>query len=322
MKSSVKIALIYTILGILWIVLSDSYIEIKTLDTSFQSWSFKQSLKGVLYVSITGLLLYILVERYHKRLEQKIIELQELNFQLKAQRQKLERSNAELEQFAHVVSHDLQEPLRMVHSFINQLKKKYDHVLDDKAKQYIFYALDGAIKMRHIILDLLEYAMVENSLEDNTEAIDLNQMIEEIKLLLHQLIKEKEATIFYEPLPSLVAVAAPIRHLFQNIIDNGIKYHREGIKPEIHISYEETDIYYKFYIKDNGIGIDAEYFEKIFVIFERLHNDPRQKGTGVGLAICKKIAQHLDGQIEVQENNPHGSTFILSLRKEPISKIY
>lgn len=320
MKSSVKIALLYTILGCLWIFLSDHFIEIKSAAT-FTGWKLSslQTIKGVIYVSITGILLYFLVKRYHHQLEQKILALEEANLKLKIQSQKLERSNAELEQFAYVVSHDLQEPLRMVHSFVQQIQKKYDNSLDDKAKQYIYFALDGAKKMKQIILDLLDYAMVENDLEEQATAIDTTQVVEEVKIILQRAIKDKDAVITYDNnLPTITSVPGPVRQLFQNIIDNAIKYHRHDDVPKIHISWEATDKFHKFYFKDNGLGIDPEYRDKIFIIFERLHNDKKYKGTGVGLAICKKIVQNLGGMISVDSNEPYGSTFVLSLRKQHI----
>ena len=174
----------------------------------------------------------------------------------------IKKSNSELEQFAYVASHDLQEPLRMITSFLTQLEKKYADALDEKAKEYIFYAVDGAKRMRHIILDLLEYSRVGKS-NDKISAIDINEIVSDFEVLHSKQIEELNAVIVKKNLPVIKNYKTPIRQLFQNIISNGLKYHREDIKPEIVIEAVSQNDYWMFTISDNGIGIDKQYFSKI-----------------------------------------------------------
>lgn len=227
----------------------------------------------------------------------------------------LENSNTELEQFAYVTSHDLQEPLRMITSFLTQLSKKYESQLDEKARQYIFYAVDGAKRMRQIILDLLEFSRVSRSLENSKEEIDLNDIVLETIQLFHKTIVEKNAKIIYSKLPRIQSFKVPISQVFQNIIGNALKYSKNEENPIIQIEVEDRSSEWLFKISDNGIGIESEYFDKIFVIFQRLHTREEYEGTGMGLAITKKIIDNLGGKIWVRSNIGVGSTFYFTLEK-------
>lgn len=240
--------------------------------------------------------------------------LQSLNEDLKNHAKELEISNAELEQFAYVASHDLQEPLRMVTSFLTQLEKKYSEQLDEKAHTYINFAVDGAKRMRSIILDLLEFSRVGRS-EDKQELIDVNELISEVKFLYRKEIEDSDAVIFAEALPKIVAPKSPVRQVFQNLISNAIKYRKSSVPPEIEIKVEESQKYYVFSIKDNGIGIDPEYFDKIFIIFQRLHQREKYSGTGMGLAVTKKIIENLGGKIWLESKQDEGSIFYFSILK-------
>src|SRR5690606_26171496 len=233
-------------------------------------------------------------------------------------------SNSELEQFAFVASHDLQEPLRMITSFLSQLEKKYDHLLDDKGKRYIHFATDGAKRMRNIILDLLEFSRVGRTDEDK-QWIDLNDLLEEVIGLNRKIIQEKKAQIVWKKdFPKLYTFKSPLRLLFQNLINNALKYQAEGAVPILHITYEETTAGLQFVVADNGIGIDPEYFDKIFTIFQRLHSKEDYSGTGVGLAICKKIVENFEGRIWVQSEPGKGSKFYFTLPEnlKNIKEIY
>ncbi|HSP12678.1 MAG TPA: PAS domain S-box protein [Salegentibacter sp.] len=241
--------------------------------------------------------------------------LKSLNEDLKKHAKELEISNAELEQFAYVASHDLQEPLRMVTSFLTQLEKKYTDKLDDKAHTYINFAVDGAKRMRSIILDLLEFSRVGRS-EDKQENIDVNEIIEELKTLYRKEIKDSGAVIKTGNLPEIVAPKAPIRQVFQNLISNSIKYRKVSMPPEIEINAEESGKFFVFSIKDNGIGIDSEYFERIFIIFQRLHQREKYSGTGMGLAVTKKIIENLGGKIWLESREGEGSIFYFSILKK------
>ena len=223
--------------------------------------------------------------------ERKLIEIK-LNEALDS----IKKTNSELEQFAYVASHDLQEPLRMVTSFLTQLEKKYGQQLDDKAKEYIYYAVDGAKRMRQIILDLLEFSRA-GKWDDEPEALNITEVVDDIKVLLSQHIKELNASIHVGSLPMIRAHKTPMRQVFQNLIGNSLKYHKSDVPPVVEISAERQGQFWLFTVKDNGIGIEPQYFEKIFVIFQRLHNKEEYSGTGIGLAITKKIIDRMGGRI-------------------------
>ena len=224
----------------------------------------------------------------------------------------LRKTNLELEQFAYVASHDLQEPLRMVTSFLTQLEKKYESQLDDKAKEYIYYAVDGAKRMRQIILDLLAFSRAGKD-DEMKGPVDLNDIVDEIKVLYKQKISETKTIIHCPVLPTVSANKTPIRQVFQNLISNAIKYGRSDVAPEIDILCEKKEDCWEIIFKDNGIGIEAAYYDKIFVIFQRLHNKNEYEGSGIGLAITKKIMESMGGKIWVTANENHGSSFHITI---------
>ncbi len=240
--------------------------------------------------------------------------LQKLNRELKKHAKELSDSNAELEQFAYVASHDLQEPLRMITSFLTQLEKNYKDELDERASQYIHYAVDGAKRMRQIILDLLDFSRVGKNL-DNLEEIDLNDLIEEICNLYSNRIEEKSAKIIKKQLPVIISNKTAIFQIFQNLISNSIKYAKENEPPEIIIAAEEFKEVYQFTVRDNGIGIGKEYYEKVFVLFQRLHGRDEYSGSGMGLSIVKKWIENLGGQIWIRSKVGEGTTFTFTIAK-------
>lgn len=241
-------------------------------------------------------------------------QLKELNKNLEKHAKELAISNAELEQFAYVASHDLQEPLRMVTSFLTQLEKKYSDVVDDKGRQYIYFAVDGAKRMRQIILDLLDFSRVGRT-ENDLEEIDLNKVVNEVCGLYHRQIEELGGAVEFQNLPKLTSYKTPIRQVFQNLIGNSLKYHSADRATRIEITSNETDSMVEIAVKDNGIGIAEEYFEKIFIIFQRLHNREEYSGTGMGLAIAKKIVENMGGKIWVESKEGEGTTFHFTLQK-------
>lgn len=240
--------------------------------------------------------------------------LKNLNNELKRINHELASSNAELEQFAFVASHDLQEPLRMITGFLTMLEKKYGPQLDEKANQYIYFAVDGAKRMRGIILDLLEYSRV-GRMNTTREEVDCNQTIADIRQLLKTQLEEKSAVLTADKLPTLLTYKLPLQQVFQNLISNALKYGRPDVVPEIHVGCEETEENWRFSVKDNGIGIAEEFRKKIFVIFQRLHYTPDIPGTGMGLAIAKKIIDWQGGKIWVESTVGEGSTFYFTLPK-------
>ncbi len=241
----------------------------------------------------------------------------ELNQSLEKQTKELANSNSELEKFAYVASHDLQEPLRMITSFLSQLERKYEELLDEKGKQYIHFATDGAKRMRQIIQDLLEYSRV-GRIDMKREDVDMNELLQSVTILQRKMIEEKSAKIDWEALPTVKANKGAMQQLIQNLIQNALNYQKKGNKPKIKIWSEEADNHLKFYIMDNGIGIDPKFSDQIFTIFQRLHGRDEYSGTGVGLAICKKIVEDHGGIIGVDSELGNGSTFYFTIEKNPI----
>lgn len=279
---------------------------------------FLFSVLGLLLTTVLGLFFWYLSDqprRLQLLVDEKTNDLNLSTQKLEDYSKQLLYSNKELEQFAYVTSHDLQEPLRMVTSFLSLLEKKYGHVLDEKGKQYIHYAADGAHRMRQIILDLLEYSRIGN-IEEEVSLVDMKAVLDDVLILNRKLIKEKKAVITAEELPQIYAEKSPMHQMFQNLIQNAITYQRENSAPEINIRAEETVTHWIFYIKDNGIGIPSEYREKIFNLFERLHGNGEYSGTGIGLAICKKIAEQHKGIIGVDSEQDRGSTFYFTVLKK------
>jgi len=240
--------------------------------------------------------------------------LKKLNESLAKQAKELAMSNAELEQFAYVASHDLQEPLRMVTSFLTQLNKKYGDQLDEKAQKYIHFAVDGAKRMRQIILDLLEFSRIGKQLSE-PDTIAISNVIHEVELLYRRPVLQKKAVIKTGKLPTIKSYYGPLLQIFQNLIGNSLKYSKKDVPPVIEIQCESLEKYWRFSISDNGIGIDPAYHEQIFVIFQRLHAQGEYQGTGMGLSIVKKIIEKLGGSIWLESSPGIGSTFYFCLPK-------
>lgn len=233
--------------------------------------------------------------------------------ELRILNQKLKKSNEDLEQFAYIASHDLQEPLRMVSSFTQLLEKKYQGELDEKAHQYIDFIVDGAGRMRELIQDLLVYSRVRRNVKPFKE-VNLNEVLEITINNLQNLIYEKNAQVTYEDLPIVKGDKSQLIQLFQNLISNGFKFNKSEI-PKIYISVQEDDQKWKFCVKDNGIGIDPKFYEKIFILFKRLHKKTEYNGTGIGLAVCKKIVLRHGGKIWVNSEPNKGSEFYFTISK-------
>jgi light-regulated signal transduction histidine kinase (bacteriophytochrome) len=225
--------------------------------------------------------------------------------------EELTRSNEELEQFAYVSSHDLQEPLRMISSYLQLLQRRYQGKIDDKADKYIYYAVDGAARMQNLINDLLEFSRVSTRAGE-PEPTDSESILNQVLSNLDLFIKQNRAAISHDSLPEVMVDSTQLAQLFQNLIANGIKYHGEE-KPKIHISAKKKANEWVFSVQDNGIGIDQQYSEKIFEVFKRLHKKEEYPGTGIGLAICKKIVERHGGRIWVESELGKGSTFYFTL---------
>jgi signal transduction histidine kinase len=234
---------------------------------------------------------------------------QEANRVLDAQTRDLERSNSDLEQFAYVASHDLQEPLRKVASFCQLLQRRYAGKLDDRADQYIAFAVDGAERMQALINDLLAFSRVGRNTAGFTD-VALDDVVATAVAQLEPARADVDATIDVKPLPVIHGDASLLRALFINLIGNGMKFHREGVPPLVTVSACETAGEWEITVADNGIGIDPEYADKVFVIFQRLHARDAYAGTGIGLALAKKIVEFHGGRIGIDPPRPDPGTTI------------
>jgi PAS domain S-box-containing protein len=228
--------------------------------------------------------------------------------------EELNRSNEELGQFAYIASHDLQEPLRMVASYTQLLSRRYKGKLDSDADEFIAFAVDGASRMQRLIQDLLAYSRVGTKGKDLLD-ISSEEALQQALINLRGAIEEKSAVVTHDALPLVLADETQLIQLFQNLVGNAIKYQSAGI-PKVHISAAKNGgKKWTFSVKDNGLGIDSQYFEKIFGMFQRLHKREEFDGTGIGLAICKKIVERHGGNISVESQPGHGSTFRFALEE-------
>jgi nitrogen-specific signal transduction histidine kinase len=227
--------------------------------------------------------------------------------------QELLRSNKELENFAYVASHDLQEPLRMVTSFTQLLQKQYGDKLDDSANEYIHYAVDGSKRMYELLNGLLAYSRI-HSKGKAFIMVDLNKVLESVIDNLSMKITEREAVIKADELPTVYADESQMILLFQNLISNSIKFSTNP--PRIFISSKAEGDNYTFYVRDEGIGIELQYFERIFLIFQRLMPRDQYEGTGIGLSICKRIIERHEGKIWLESEYGKGTTFIFIIPKQ------
>jgi light-regulated signal transduction histidine kinase (bacteriophytochrome) len=252
------------------------------------------------------------VKEYTEKLEVKVAERTR---ELKEAMRELKRSNTELEQFAYVASHDLQEPLRMVSSYMGLLERRYKDKLDDSAREFIGFAVDGAQRMRQLITDLLTYSRVGTKGKPFEET-DCGDVYEKATKNLEVAIKEHGARVTHDELPTIAADGSQLVQLFQNLIGNALKFCRDRT-PEVHVSARREDGRWVFGVKDNGIGIAPENRERVFQIFQRLHTREEFEGTGIGLSVCKKIVERHGGDIRVESEEGVGTTFWFALPADP-----
>lgn len=241
-------------------------------------------------------------------------ELRQIQRELKETIKKLEISNTELEQFAYVASHDLQEPLRMVASFTQLLERKYKGHIDGDADDYIGFIVEGSNRMKDLIDDLLAFSRLNIETKEFKQT-DLSNILDDVLLSMHTSIEENNAKITHDTLPTVKCDHSQIRQLFQNLITNAIKFHDKK-PPKIHISSEKIGNKWKFSVQDNGIGINPQHQKKIFNVFNRLHSREEYEGTGIGLSIAKRIINHHKGRIWVESELGEGSTFYFTIPKD------
>jgi PAS domain S-box-containing protein len=224
----------------------------------------------------------------------------------------LEFQNKELEQFVYIASHDLQEPLRTISSFIEILDKNYKRQLDEEGGMMLKYIMDSSERMRQLIKALLAYSRIGR--ERNLEKVNCNKILEEVSLDLKASISDTDTIIRADPLPTLYAYPTELKLLFQNLISNAIKFRKEGTTPEISVTAKKVSGFWEFAVADNGIGIPERFLERIFLIFKRLHSDKKIEGTGIGLAHCKKIVSLHGGTIWAASEPGKGSTFYFTVK--------
>jgi len=228
----------------------------------------------------------------------------------------LERSNADLEQFAYIASHDLQEPLRMVTSYLQLLQRRYRGQLDADADEFIDYAVDGANRMKALINALLRYSRVSRA-ELQIEPVELDTVLHEVITDLQMAIEDAGAEITHDPLPTVSADRAQLRQVMQNLVENALKFSAEGQTPRIHVDVDEAATGWTLAVSDNGIGIDPAYQDQLFIPFKRLHGHDVYAGTGIGLAMCQKIVERHGGRLGIESEADKGTTFRFTLpRKE------
>jgi light-regulated signal transduction histidine kinase (bacteriophytochrome) len=229
----------------------------------------------------------------------------------------LRRSNAELEQFAYIASHDLQEPLRTIAGMVQLLQKRYQGQLDERADEYIGHTVESASRMQALIRDLLAYSRVDRK-NQPIAPVSAQDCLQSALKNLRVAIEESHATITADDLPTVHADPTQLTQLFQNLIGNSLKFH-SAEPPQVHITATQLPDAWQFAVRDNGIGIEPQYFERIFLVFQRLHTRRQYQGTGIGLALCKKIIERHGGSIWLESKPGQGSIFYftLPLRSNP-----
>lgn len=308
--------------------------DVSTDDSALCLWLSKyQGLKSGLAVPVyEGTRLFAIVEFFSAETEKPdapflevmanigkqltaIVERKRLEQLLVKEMQNLSRSNAELQEFAKIAAHDLQEPLKSVQGFVDLLKRRYGNELGDDGKRFISFIDDAVIRMEQLIRGVLEHSKIK-ALEKRFEATDLNAVIEEVRTNLSVSIEQTGAKINSEDLPTVVADQLQMVQLFQNLTANALKFRKPDITPEINISWRREGGNYQFSVKDNGIGMDSRYLNKIFAMFSRLNAKTEYPGTGIGLAICKKIVEHHGGEIWAESKLGEGSALCFMLPDE------
>ncbi len=275
------------------------------------AWWWWHGLRLVSYFIITGFIM-LFYQRMTEELREVKNRLEESMDTLARQAQELERSNKELDQFAYVASHDLQEPLRMVASYVQLLAKRYKGQLDTDADEFISFAVDGAKRMQDLISDLLAFSRVGTRAKEFA-LTDCEKVLDRALQNLQTAIVENHAEITRDSLPKVMVDDIQIVSVFQNLIVNAIKFRKKDVVPRVHISCRSEGKVSVFSVMDNGIGIAPEHYEKIFQIFHRLYPRDEYPGSGIGLSVCKKIVERHDGRIWVESRAGEGSTFHFTL---------
>jgi light-regulated signal transduction histidine kinase (bacteriophytochrome) len=244
---------------------------------------------------------------------QDISERKQAQEELMAFAQRLERSNQELQSFAHIASHDLQEPLRKVQMFSSRIEEKYGDLLDESGQQYIQRMQNAVNRMQAMITSLLKYARLSGTEAEQLELVDLNSVLQEVIGDLEVQIEQVGGKVHLDVLPIIPAYSMQMYQLFQNLISNALKYHRRDVPPVVRVYSEAAPRKLRIVVEDNGIGIPTESYDRIFGFFNRLHGRSEYEGNGIGLAICRKIMDNHAGSIQLESEEGKGTRFIVSL---------
>ena len=258
------------------------------------------------------------IEAKNTKLELQQIQLKATTDQLRENLRSLEISYEELEHFSFIASHDLKTPLRSITSFVQLLERKYAHILDENGSSYLKFIVEGANKMNNIVNDLVEFSRT-NDKNAKFSPTDLNDVVKTVLFNLQQSIDDTKTVILTHKLPVLHVYRSGMVHLFQNLLDNSIKFAKEGASPHIEINAHEDNNTWKFSVQDNGLGLDETFQKKAFQPFQRIHY-LEKPGTGMGLAICKKIVQIHGGDIWYESKVGEGSTFNFTIKEKMIAK--
>jgi light-regulated signal transduction histidine kinase (bacteriophytochrome) len=250
--------------------------------------------------------------RLYEQAQQEIAERKRAEKRIERYAVDLERSNRDLEQFAYAVSHDLQEPLRVVKSYLRLLEDRYSDQLESKAEEYVDHAVDGAERMQEMIGALLDLSRVGTQGDDPAPA-DAEEILKRVLGSLERAIEDAGAEVTHGQLPTVMADEAQLAQVFQNLIANAIKFRKEDVPPRVHVSAEREGDEWVFSVADNGIGIDPDQAERIFEVFQRLHTEEEYSGLGIGLALCRRIVERHGGRIWVESEPGEGSTFTFTL---------
>ncbi|MFC4587806.1 sensor histidine kinase [Sphaerisporangium corydalis] len=252
------------------------------------------------------------VDAIRRRISAELAISRDAEERLREQTAELRRSNSELEQFAYVASHDLQEPVRKVTAFCQLLQRRYAPQLDERANEYIAFAVDGAKRMQYLIAELLAFSRV-GRVRSERVPVPLDQPLDRALANLETLTEESRAVVVRPELPEILGDPNLLTMLWQNLIGNAVKFRSPDRAPEVRIGAEPEGDFWRFSVADNGIGIEPRFAEKIFVIFQRLHNREEYDGTGIGLALCKKIVEYHGGEIHLDTAHPQGTRFVFTL---------
>src|SRR5579884_952901 len=276
---------------------------------------------GVCFLSVAAVLLWArhLIAKYNERRDDAESAVRKLNAELEERVEQrtaaLVRSNRDLEHFAYVASHDLQEPLRTISSFVQLLQRRYLNKFDQDADTFVTFIVDASLRMQQLIQDLLMYSRASTQSID-FKPVDTEEVLGRALGNLKEAIEESHAKITHDPLPNVIADAMKLTQVFQNLVGNSIKFRGEDV-PRIHVSARRAGKEWEFSVRDNGIGLDTQYADKIFVIFQRLHAGGQYSGTGIGLAFCKRVVEGHGGRIWVESRPGEGATFFFTLPVSP-----